>query len=69
MARAESGQHQQAKAENAVFRIKRIIGPRLRASGESARRVEMVVGCNILNAMLDLGRPDSYAVLAEALAG
>ena len=67
--RTESGQHQQAKAENAVFRIKRIIGPRLRASGESARRVEMVVGCNILNAMLDLGRPDSYAVLAEALAG
>lgn len=65
--RAEAGQTQQAKAENAVFRFKRIIGPRLRASGESARRVEMVTGCNILNTMLDLGRPESYSVLADAL--
>jgi hypothetical protein len=38
--RLESGQHQQAKAENAVFRFKRIIGPRLRASGERARRAD-----------------------------
>ena len=67
--RLESEQHQQAKAENTVFRFKRIIGPRLRASGESARKLEVIVGCNILNTMMELGRPDSYAVVAEAIAG
>ena len=52
--RTESGQHKQANAENAVFRFKRIIGPRLRASAELARRAEMIVGCNVLNTMLEL---------------
>ncbi len=66
--RAESGQHQQARAENAVFRFKRIIGSRLRAVSEAGRRAEAIVGCNILNAMFGLGRPDSFAVGAEAAA-
>jgi len=64
--RAESGQHQQARVENSVFRYKRLIGPRIRASSEAGRRVEMTVGCNILNTMMELGQPDSYSVSAEA---
>lgn len=39
-----------------MFRHKRIVGPRLRAINEDARKVEAAAGCNVLNRMLGLGR-------------
>ena len=43
------------------------LGPRRRASDEEARHVKAMVGCNIVNTMLGLGRPESYSIVAEAL--
>ena len=54
--------HQQAPVENAFFRYKSIIGAGLRARTAGGRTVEALLGCNILNAMTNMGRPASYAV-------
>ncbi len=54
--------HQQARVENAFFRYKSIIGDGLRARTPGGRTVEAVVACNVLNAMTDMGRPDSYTI-------
>ena len=40
----------------------RILGGRLRARGGEAQSVEVLVGCNIMNRMLELGAPQSYAI-------
>ncbi len=58
----EAGNHQQARVENAFFRYKTSTGDRLRARGESGRRVEARVECDALNRMTELGRPESFAV-------
>ena len=58
----EAGYHQQARAENAFFRYKTIIGDRLRARCEPGRVVEARLACNILNKMTALGRPTSVAI-------
>ena len=58
----ESGYHQQARAENAFFRYKLLIGDRLRARHPEAREAEALLACNILNRMTDLGRPAAYAI-------
>jgi hypothetical protein len=58
----EAGYHQQARAENAFFRYKKIIGDRLRARSEAGRRVEARIACDVLNRMTDLGRPQSVAI-------
>ena len=58
----ESGYHKQARAENAVFRYKTILGGKLRSRSEGGRRVEARLGCSILNRMTALGRPASYAI-------
>jgi len=55
----ESGYHRQGKAENGVFRYEAIIGSRMRARSEIGQQVEAVVGCNVLNAFMAMGRPDS----------
>jgi hypothetical protein len=57
-----SGYHQQARVENAFFRYKSIIGNRLRARTPSGQEAEARLACNVLNAMTDMGRPDSYAI-------
>ncbi len=54
--------HQQARVENAFFRYKAIIGDGLRARTLGGRTVEVMLACNMLNAMTDIGRPASYAV-------
>ncbi len=61
--RRESGQHQQARAENCIGRFKRILGPRLRARCREGQRVEALMGCVVLNRMLELGAPQSVPVL------
>ena len=62
--RVETGHHHQARAENTFHRYKRIIGRGLRARGEKGQRVELVVGCLVLNRMAELGRSQSIAIHA-----
>jgi hypothetical protein len=59
---AESGYHQQARAENTFFRYKRMLGDHLHARDGDAQVVEARLACNILNRMTELGMPASYAV-------
>ena len=67
----ESGYHQQARAENTFMRYKRILGDRLHSRDADAQVVEARLACSILNRMVELGMPASYAVrmLIEAFAG
>jgi len=50
----ESGYHSQARVENAFFRYKQIIGPRLRARDGRAQEVESRIACNVLNAVREV---------------
>ena len=58
----ERGWHQQARAENGVYRYKQIIGPSMRARDPAGPRVEARLACSILNRMTEMERPESYAV-------
>jgi hypothetical protein len=58
----ESGYHRQGTVENAFFRYKSIIGGRLRARHPESQRVEAALACNVLNRMLEIGRPASVAI-------
>jgi hypothetical protein len=58
----ESGYHQQARVENTFFRYKSIIGDRLRARHPKSQEAEAAIACNILNRMLEIGRPESFAI-------
>ena len=58
----ESGYHQQARVENTFFRYKSIIGDRLRARHPESQKAEAVIACNILNRMMEIGRPESFAI-------
>jgi len=60
--RKESGAHQQARAENGMFRFKQIISSRLRARSLEGQKREAMVGVNILNRMTELGMPESQAI-------
>ena len=55
-----SGYHRQARAENAFFRYKSIIGEALRARSAGGQAAETLLACNILNQMTAVGRPASY---------
>jgi hypothetical protein len=48
--------------ENCIYRYKTIIGRNLRARTEEGREVEPILGCNILNRFLGLGRCESEIV-------
>ena len=54
--------HQQARAENTFFRCKTTIGPELRARHPQAQEPEAILACNVLNRMMGLGRPESFAI-------
>jgi len=58
----ESGYHRQARVENAFFRYKTIIGDRLRARNPQSQETEAIIACNILNRMITIGRPESFAI-------
>ncbi|NRA35769.1 MAG: transposase [Polyangiaceae bacterium] len=61
--RRDSGQHQQAKVENAIGRFKRILGRSLRARWRKGQRAEVMMGGQILNRMLGLGAPRSVPIM------
>ncbi len=58
----ESGYRKQGGAENVFMRYKQILGGRLRAKVFEAQQKESIVGCNALNRMYELGKPESHAV-------
>jgi hypothetical protein len=57
-----SGYYDQAHAENAFSRFKRIFGGRLRVKRDEAQEREAALACQVLNRMRELGRPQSYPV-------
>ncbi len=57
-----SGYHRQARAENAFFRYKRLLGSHVRARGRDSQQVEARLACDILNKMLTLGAARSVVV-------
>ena len=57
----EAGYHKQGRAENTFFRYKRLLGSRMRARDLDAQQVEVRLGCNVLNRMLELGAARSVA--------
>ena len=62
--RKESGAHQQAHAENGIFRYKRIIGDRLRAQHRESQKTEALIAVNVINRMTALGMPESVKIVA-----
>jgi hypothetical protein len=58
----ESGYHHQARVENTFFRYESIIGGRLRARHSGSQKAEAIIACNILNRMIAIGRPESFAI-------
>lgn len=62
--RKESGAHGQARAENGMYRYKRIIGDSLRAGTAGAQKTEAMIAVSVLNRMTELGMPESAAIRA-----
>jgi hypothetical protein len=56
------GELRQSRVENTFYRYKSIIGDRLRARHPQSQKAEAVIACNILNRMIAIGRPESFAV-------
>jgi hypothetical protein len=57
-----SGYTKRARAETAISRFKRVIGDELRAHTDERRATEMDVAVQVLNRMLELGRPESVRI-------
>ncbi len=58
-----SGYYAQSHAENAFSRFQRTFGGGLRAKWDASQEREASLACQLLNRMLDLGRPQSYPVI------
>ncbi|MFT7624947.1 MAG: hypothetical protein ACI9WU_004138, partial [Myxococcota bacterium] len=56
--------HQQARAENGMYRYKRIIGDALRSRTPDAQKREVLIAVNVLNRMTQIGMPESVPVAA-----
>lgn len=56
----QSGYSQRSMVENTIYRYKTIMGRDMRSRGLAGQRVEMQLGCKILNRMALFGMPDSY---------
>jgi len=57
-----SGYYAQSRAKDAFSRFKQIFGGRLRAKRDDSQEREASLACQLLNRMLELGRPSSYPV-------
>ena len=62
--RKESGAHRQARAENGMYRYKRIIGDRLKAQHREAQKKKALIAVNVINRMTALGMPESAQIVA-----
>ncbi len=51
--------------ENLFFRYKHTLGNSLRARGYESQKREARIGCNVLNRMAELGKPESQAIVGE----
>jgi hypothetical protein len=58
----DSGYNQRAGVEGQFARWKQVIGDGLRFHSDEARATEVAIAAQVLNRMLDLGRPDSVRV-------
>jgi Transposase DDE domain len=58
-----AGYYAQSQAENAFSRFKRTFGGGLRAKRDASQEREASLACQLLNRMLELGRPQSYAII------
>ncbi len=58
----EAGAHQQSRAENAVYRYKRLIGYTLRAREADTQVTEAGIAIAAINRMTRLGRPESVVI-------
>ncbi len=57
-----SGSTKRARAEATIGRFKRVIGDGLRSRTDERRATEMDVAVQVLNRMLELGRPESVRI-------
>jgi Transposase DDE domain len=57
-----SGYNRRALAEAAISRFKRVIGHALRSRTNPGRATEVAIGVQVLNRMLELGRPESVRI-------
>jgi hypothetical protein len=57
-----SGYNARARAEATIGRFKRVIGDGLRSRTDERRATEMDVAVQVLNRMLELGRPESARI-------
>ena len=55
----------QGAVENLFLRYKRTLGNSLRARGYESQKQEARIGCNVLNRMVELGKPESQAIVGE----
>jgi hypothetical protein len=58
----DGGYHRQGRVENTFSRYTSNVGGALRARRPGGQSAEVLVACNVLNQMTDLGRPASYAI-------
>ena len=58
----QSGYSQRSMVENTIYRYKTILGGNMRSRGMEGQRIEVQLGCKILNQMALFGMPDSYTL-------
>ena len=61
----ESRYRRQGAVENLFFGYKRTLGNSLLARGYESQKREARIGCNVLNRMAELGKPESQAIVGE----
>ena len=61
----ESRYRRQGAVENLFFRYKRTLGNSLLGRGYESQKREARIGCNVLNRMAELGKPESQAIVGE----
>ncbi len=54
--------HRHTRVENTFFRYNSIIGEAPRARTPGGQTLEVLLVCNVLNRLTDLGRPHPYAI-------
>ena len=59
----QSGYRRQAGVENLFFRYKHALGDSLRSWDHESQKREAMLGCNELNRMAELGKPESRSII------